>query len=397
MQGLRRRLRQSFAEFFALESSGGMVLIAAAVVALVLANSSIAEPFSNVLAYRIGADFSSVDLELSIKHWINDGLMAIFFLVVGLEIKRELLVGELSSRQRAALPIAAAIGGMLIPALLYACVCQGTPEIRGWGIPMATDIAFSLGVLALLGSRAPIALKVFLAALAIVDDIGAVLVIACFYSDGIAWEWLGIGLGLVALLAGAGRIGVKSLFIYLAVGALVWICFLQSGVHATVAGVLVAFTIPTVAKNPNDPSPLERLEHALHPVQTYGIVPAFALANAGVSLSGFQISHMATGMPLGILAGLVLGKPIGILAACYVAVRSNLAELPHRTSWRQILGAGMLAGIGFTMSLFIAELAFAESESLSRSKLAILGASAISALLGFIVLQKERGVSSSKT
>ncbi len=417
--GIRKRLRASFTEFFELESAGGVVLILATAIALFLANSPWAENFQQLLQ----TDLSLPGTHLNLLHWINDGLMAIFFLVAGAEIKRELIQGELSTLQKAAMPIAAAIGGMAVPALIYFLFNRGTPFERGWGIPMATDIAFSLGVLALLGSRIPIGLKVFLTALAIVDDLGAILVIAVFYSSSLSWAWLGVAGILLGGMAVANRIGVKALSVYLLTGAGVWLCFLNSGVHPTVAGVLVGLLIPVAFENPkskiqnpqskmepapatphsaletpqstipksqstiSEESPIDRLIHFLHPWVAFGIVPIFALANAGVAFSGIGLSSMQQSLPLGIVIGLFLGKPIGIMGFSWLASKLRIGQLPDSVTWNQLAGMGFLAGIGFTMSLFIGELAFSGSESLLLAKFGILIGSLVSAIIGFICLR----------
>jgi NhaA family Na+:H+ antiporter len=322
--------------------------------------------------------------------------MALFFLLVGLEIKRETLVGELASFRKAALPIAAAFGGMIVPAGLYVVFNHGGPGASGWGMPMATDIAFALGVLALLGDRVPTSLKVFLAALAIADDIGAVLVIAFFYTAQISWPSLGAGgLFFVALLA-ANRAGARHLLIYAILGVGLWLAFLQSGIHATVAGVLLAITIPARQRTASravltsNESPMLRLEHALIPWNRYLIMPVFALANAGVALGGGAARSVVAPVSLGVICGLVIGKPIGIVLFSWLATRTRLAAMLDGIGWRQIVGVGMLGGIGFTMSLFIANLAFGEAPALETAKVGILVASVVSGIAGAIVLVKRR-------
>jgi len=333
-------------------------------------------------------------LSQPLHFWINDGLMALFFLLVGLEIKRETLVGELASFQKAALPIAAALGGMIVPAGFYALFNQGGPGAAGWGIPMATDIAFALGVLALLGERVPVSLKVFLAALAIADDIGAVLVIAVFYTEQISWISLGVGgLFFLALIA-ANRAGARHPLVYVVVGFGLWLAFLPSGIHATVAGVLLAITIPARPRRDSSAfpapseSPMLRFEHALMPWNKYLIMPVFALANAGVVLSGGAARSLVDPISLGVICGLVLGKPIGIVLFSWLATQFRVAAMLDGIGWRQILGVGMLGGIGFTMSLFIANLGFGESPALETAKVAILAASVTSAMAGAVVLVK---------
>jgi NhaA family Na+:H+ antiporter len=361
--------------------------------------------------------------------WINDGLMTIFFFVVGLEIKRELLVGELASPRKAALPIVAALGGMLVPAGIYSALNVGTVGAPGWGIPMATDIAFAIGVLALLGNRVPLALKIFLVALAIADDIGAVLVIALFYTSEISWISLLFGAGLLAILAEANRTDVRHPLVYIFLGALLWFAFLKSGIHATISGVLLAMMIPARARiDANEfasrgrallegfekagvrgesiltngerqeilqsleracvqaETPMQRLQRALHPWVTFVIMPVFALANAGVTLGGAFSEALIQPVGLGVMLGLVLGKQIGITLFAWLAVRFHLATMPSRVKWRQIYGAGWLGGIGFTMSLFIANLAFGESPSLRMAKVGILAASIVAGAVGWLIL-----------
>ena len=354
-------------EFFKLEAASGIVLFACAVVALVWANSPLAASYHTLWQVSF--------VGLSLHHWMNDGLMAIFFLVVGLEIKREITQGELSSIQKASLPIAAALGGMVVPALIYIFFNQGTTGAAGWGIPMATDIAFAIGVLTLLGKRVPIALKLFLTAFAIVDDMGAVLVIALFYTAQISWLFLALGFAVLGALLILNRMGVLKSSIYLILGILIWFAFLKSGIHATVAGVLLAFVIPTQTGI--------KLEHNLHPFVSFGIMPLFALANAGVSLSGGTLFQPIN---LGIIAGLVIGKQVGITLFSWLAVRLGFAELPKGIRWVQIYATGWLGGIGFTMSLFIANLAFSEADLVDVAKLGILVASVLAGIAGAAIL-----------
>jgi NhaA family Na+:H+ antiporter len=333
-------------------------------------------------------------LSQPLHFWINDGLMALFFLLVGLEIKRETLVGELASFQKAALPIAAALGGMIVPAVFYFLFNRGGPGAGGWGIPMATDIAFALGVLALLGDRVPTSLKVFLAALAIADDIGAVLVIAFFYTEQISWISLGVGGLFFGALIVANRAGARHPLIYAVLGVGLWLAFLRSGIHATVAGVLLATTIPARQRAGSSSvpapggSPMLRFEHGLMPWNKYVIMPVFALANAGVVLSGGAGRALVDPISLGVICGLVLGKPIGIVLFSWLATQCRVATMLDGIGWRQILGVGMLGGIGFTMSLFIANLAFGETPALETAKVGILTASVASAMAGALVLLK---------
>ncbi len=359
--------RNYLQEFFKLEAASGIVLFVCAVAALVWANSSFAESYH--------AFWQSSVAGMSFHHWINDGLMAIFFLFVGLEIKREITQGELSSIKKASLPIAAAVGGMVVPALIYVFFNRETIGSAGWGIPMATDIAFALGVLTLLGKRVPASLKLFLTAFAIVDDMGAVLVIALFYTAQISWIFFAIGFGILGALFVMNRMGVLKSSIYLTLGALVWFTFLKSGIHATVAGVLLAFVIPGRVGI--------KLEHILHPWVSFGIMPIFALANAGVSLSGGTLFHPIN---LGIMAGLILGKQLGITLFSWTAVRLRFAALPEGIRWVQLYATGWLGGIGFTMSLFVANLAFQEVHLIDTAKLGIIAASVVAAIIGAAIL-----------
>ncbi len=394
-----QRLVRPFQEFADLEASGGILLIGCTVAALVWANSPFAGSYFHF--WHMDLTFGRIGglLAKPLHFWINDGLMALFFLLVGLEIKREILVGELASFQRAVLPIAAALGGMIAPAAFYLLFNHGGPGAAGWGIPMATDIAFALGVLALLGNRVPTSLKVFLAALAIADDIGAVLVIAFFYTERISWISLGVGgVFFVALLA-ANRAGVRHLLIYAILGVGLWVAFLQSGIHATVAGVLLAITIPARQRTASravltsNESPMLRLEHALIPWNRYLIMPVFALANAGVTLGGGAAARSVIApVSLGVICGLVIGKPIGIVLFSWLATRTRLAAMLDGIGWRQIVGVGMLGGIGFTMSLFIANLAFGDGPALEIAKVGILVASVVSGIAGAIVLVKRRSI-----
>jgi len=410
--------------------AAGLVLLACAALAMVWANSPFSHSYHALWETPIALGVGSWSAALSLHAVINDGLMAVFFFLVGLEIKREVLVGELASVRKAALPVAAALGGMLVPALLFLAFNAGGPATRGWGIPMATDIAFALGVLALLGDRFPPALRVFLSALAIADDLGAVLVIALFYTASVSWSALATVAGLLVLSLAANAIGVRSAWAYALIGIALWVAVLLSGVHATVAGVLLAMTIPsrTVinedvllrgaraalqqfddACHPNTTMlsnsahqaalrrlevlsekalpPLARLEFGLHGIVMFGIMPLFALANAGVDLSGGRAALGST-VALGVIAGLVVGKPVGITLASWLAVRAGIAALPSGIDWRTLIGAAVLGGIGFTMSLFIAGLAFGGApEQLTSAKLGTLVASVIAGVVGWAVLR----------
>ena len=422
------RLMGPIQVFIHQETSGGILLLACAVLALIWANSPWSESYVSLWQTNFTVSLGAFVLSKPILLWINDGLMAIFFFVVGLEIKREVLVGELASLKQAALPFAAALGGMIFPAFIYLVFNRGSEGASGWGIPMATDIAFALGVLALLGNRAPLALKVFLTALAIVDDLGAVLVIALFYTAEITWASLGVAAVILGLLGLANLLGVRHPLVYAVLGLGLWVAFLKSGIHATIAGVLLAMTIPSRTRlNSMEfaarsrrilhsfeqatsgqeeltelqqsalsaletaceqaETPLQRLEHALHPWVSFFIMPVFALANAGIALGGDFLSLLGHPISLGITAGLLIGKQVGITAFVWLAVRTNLAELPQGVSWGQIYGASWLAGIGFTMSLFIAGLAFGDLSALGSAKFGILTASLIAGVVGWFILR----------
>lgn len=368
------------------EASGGIVLMAAAAAAILIANSPLSATYFEALHAYIGP--------LSLQHWINDGLMAVFFLFVGLEIKREMLDGQLSSWSRRILPGVAAAGGMAIPALVFILFNLGQPEVlRGWAIPSATDIAFALGVLSLLGPRVPASLKIFLAALAIIDDLGAVIVIALFYTSDIAFWALGGAAAVFALLVALNRFGVRSLLPYVALGLALWVLMLMSGVHATIAGVLLAMAIP-LKRTPGKPeatpaeSPLHRLEHALEKPVAFLVVPVFGFANAGVSLTGTGIATLTDTLTLGVAGGLVVGKLVGVFGSVAVLVRSGLADLPAGAGWGQVLGISLLCGIGFTMSLFIGLLAFEDPAIQDRVKLGILLGSLVSGVTGYAVLAR---------
>jgi NhaA family Na+:H+ antiporter len=379
----RRPPASALRELLQSEAGGGIVLMVAAAAALAIANSPLAPAYFGVLKTYVGG--------LSILHWINDALMALFFLLVGLEIKREFLDGQLSTWPRRILPGLAAAGGMAAPALIYVALNVSNAEIlRGWAIPTATDIAFALGVLALLGSRVPVSLKVFLTALAIIDDLGAVAIIAAFYTANLALLWLGLAVLVLLVLAGPNRAGVERLWPYLALGAVLWFFVLKSGVHATLAGVALALTIPLRPSpgRPDDPaSPLHILEHALHPWVAFLIVPVFGFANAGVSLAGMSWAALLAPVPLGIAAGLFFGKQIGVFLTTWVAVKLDWADCPEDASWAQVYGVSLLCGIGFTMSLFIGLLAFPASPELQDAvKIGVLSGSVLSAVVGTLVL-----------
>ena len=374
-----------FKDFLRSSNAGGILLFLAVIVSLILANSPLAPALQNILDHQLGFENGSIHLRYSILLWINDGLMAIFFLMVGLEIKREIVEGELSSPKKASLPILCAIGGAAVPAILYLSLNAGSETSSGWGIPMATDIAFALAVINLLGNRIPASLKIFLAALAIVDDLIAILVIAFFYSSGIETTYLiYAAIGMIVLLA-MNRMNIQNPYLYLFPGVFIWYFIHHSGIHATIAGVLVAMTIPT---NDTDvESPLERLEHALVKPVNLLIIPIFAFANTNITLEDSMIQGLTSSLGLGIALGLVLGKPIGIMLIAFLCRKLKLSELPENANWRHILGVGLLAGIGFTMSIFIALLSFESETHIAEAKLAILITSLLAGVLGFIILR----------
>jgi len=373
-------LSRSFVEFFESEKAGGVALIACTVVSLALANSAFGTSYLGWWQQTIGG--------MSVEHWINDGLMAVFFLLIGLELEREIYNGELSDLRSALLPIFAAAGGVGVPALIHYALNAGTPTQDGIGVPMATDIAFALGVLVLLGSRVPASLKIFLTALAVIDDLLAIIVIAVFYTHQFSLAYLLAALGVFAVLLALNRVfRVMSLAVYLACGALMWVLMLKSGVHATIAGVLLAFAIPFSARQDDSESPSHRLEHVLHKPVSLFVLPLFALANTGVVFGTDWAAALTSANSLGIGIGLVLGKPIGIALSTLLAATLGISRLPGDLSWRHVVGAGMLGGIGFTMSIFIANLAFAANAPLvNASKMAILLASLTSGVAGYLWL-----------
>jgi len=374
-----------FTHFFKSSSAGGIVLLLCVAISLLIANSSLAEGFTEILNTEVGYNTGNVNLRYPILLWINDGLMAIFFLLVGLEIKREVVEGELSSVKQAALPVLAAIGGVIVPALIYSSFnSSNATTANGWGIPMATDIAFALGILSLLGNKVPGGLKIFLAALAIVDDLMAILVIAIFYSTNIHFEYLEYAAALFAIQIIFNRMGLKNLAFYIIPGMVMWYCIHHSGIHATIAGVLTALTLPT---NDTDiESPLEKLEHLLTRPVNFIIMPIFAIANTNITVETGMLQGLTGTMGLGILLGLVLGKPIGIVAMSWLSVKLKIAKLPHATTWTHVIGLGLLGGIGFTMSIFIALLSFNKVQYQNEAKFAILTASVIAGVSGFLVL-----------
>ena len=372
------------------EAASGIVLMLASALALVLANSPMAGFYDLLLSLRGSVRIGSFGIEKPLLLWVNDGLMAIFFLLVGLEIKREVLAGQLSDRSGAILPAAAAIGGMVVPALIYLGITWHAPGARsgaasGWAIPAATDIAFSLGVIALLGSRVPTALKLFLTALAIIDDLGAIVVIAIFYTEELSWVSLGVAAAALAVLLLLNLAGVRRIVWYVLVGLVLWVFVLKSGVHATLAGVALALAIPFEAK-PGEESPLIHVEHELAPWVVFGILPVFGFANAGLSFAGLSFSSILEPVPLAIAAGLFFGKQIGVFGSAALVIRTGWAEIPANADWVTLWGTSILTGIGFTMSLFIGTLAFGESDVEAVMRLGVLVGSALSAIVGAAVL-----------
>lgn len=375
-----------FTDFFNSEKTGGFLLILCTTISLIIANSAGGDSYIEFWHRQLDLSFGPVELNYSIEHWINDGLMTIFFLLVGLEIERELYIGELRGIRQAATPIAAAIGGMAIPALIHFIFNAGSPSQHGFGIPMATDIAFALGMLALLGKRVPVSLKIFLTALAIIDDLGAITVIAIFYSKGIALIYLLAAGGILGLLYIIQKLKIYSLIFYIIPGIVLWYCMLKSGIHATIAGVLLAFVIPFGKRDENNPS--YRLQHFLHKPIAYLVLPLFALANTALVFERGWITDLQSKNSLGIITGLFIGKPLGILLFCWMLVKLKWGSLPEGTGWKHIIGAGFLAGIGFTMSIFISNLAFKDYAMIQNSKLAVLAGSLISCLAGLFFLYK---------
>jgi len=375
--------------FLRMEAAGGIILMFAAVLAMIVANSPLAGPYVTLFETHLLIGFGDYRLDKTLLHWVNDGLMAVFFLLVGLEIKREVVKGELSSPAKAALPILAAVGGMVAPALVYALFAIGDPvALRGWAIPAATDIAFALGILTLLGSRAPLSLKIFLTALAIIDDLGAIVIIALFYTDDLSLTALSLGLGCVVLLAALNLSGVRRTAPYVLVGIILWVCVLKSGVHATLAGVALALAIPLGPSSKGGRDMAGHMEHTLHPWVAYAILPLFAFANAGVSLQGLTPAQVLGPVPLGIALGLFIGKQIGVMGMVWLAVRSGLARLPEGATWTHVYGVSLLTGIGFTMSLFIGMLAFERYPELADDvRLGVLAGSVLSGLCGYAVLR----------
>ena len=427
------KVTDAISGFLSRESTSGLLLFGSAVVAMVLANSGVSSTYFDFWHYEAGINFANFHLEMSLVHWINDGLMALFFLVIGLEIKRELMVGELSTPAKAAFPAIAALGGMLVPALIYMSFNLGEGgQFHGFGIPMATDIAFALGFLMLLGKRVPTALKIFLTSLAVIDDIGAIVVIAVFYAGAVNWGAMAAAAGFIAGLLALNLLGVKKLVPYLLLGLGLWYFVFQSGIHATIAGVVLALCIPVKQKITSKEfvatcrleldtidqsegnrenvfltssqqdavenigevyehvqNPLVRLEHSLHPISSLFIMPLFALANAGVAIGGSSLSLLSS-VPLGVMLGLLVGKPVGILGLSFIASKLGWCSKPGGVSWRQLVGAGILGGVGFTMSMFITNLAFNDADHIAAAKLAIVISSVTAGLLGMIYLWRQK-------
>ena len=386
--------RHAIQEFLKLESAGGILLVAAAALALIVANSPLGDLYKQLLGMRVAVIVGALQLDKMLLHWVNDGLMAVFFMLVGLEIKREILEGELSSRDQIVLPALAAVGGLLVPAALYMWVSGDDVSARnGWAIPTATDIAFALGVLTLLGSRLPVALKVFLLAIAIIDDIAAIVIIAIFYSEDLSLRALIMAGSVFLVMVALNRKGVARIAAYVLGGVFMWVFMIKSGVHATLAGVLTAICIPLRTRQATDFSPLHHLEHTLHPWVAFGILPVFAFANAGVSFEGLTINSLLGKVSYGIEIGLLIGKPVGIFMTTWLAVILGIARRPPGVSWGQILGVSILCGIGFTMSLFLGGLAFEHGNFAyaAQVRIGVLVSSIIAALVGFTVLRLSTG------
>ncbi len=382
-----QNVTRPFKWFFKLEAASGLILLLSAIVALVISNSDLSNLYFNTLEKYIFIGINNFGLKLSLIHWINDALMAIFFFFVTLEIKREFLQGELSNIKQAMLPIIAAVGGMLVPALIYIFINLGDSEtLNGWAIPSATDIAFSLGVLSILGKRVPLSLKVFLTALAIIDDLGAIVIIALFYSGDLSIKYLSLMLLAFLILLIINKFNIKKFLPYLLVGIFLWDFTHNSGIHATIAGVLLAITIPH-RKNERDFSLLIKIEHAISPYVAFGIMPLFAFSNAGVSLEGLTFSSLLDKVPLGIVLGLFVGKQLGVFIFSYISIKLKVAQMPTNANWFNFYGVGILTGIGFTMSLFVGNLAFAENmQYMDGVKIGVLTGSLLSTLIGYFLI-----------
>ncbi len=394
---MRQDLAAGISRIIHHDAFGGLLLISAAAAALIMDNSPLYWLYDSILTTPVNVSIGTLVLDKPLLLWINDGLMAVFFFLVGLEIKREFIEGRLSTWQQSALPASAAIGGMMVPAMIYAAFNWNDPvALAGWAIPAATDIAFALGVLALLGNRVPPVLKVTLLALAILDDLGAIIIIAVFYTSDLSVISLAIAVVCTAVLLTFNRLNVTRPSLYILVGIVMWVCVLKSGVHATLAGVVLAFCIPIRRIEKDKPPLLHRLEEGLHPWVMFFIMPVFAFANAGIPLFGLQLSDLISPIPLGIALGLFIGKQLGVFGFAWMAVRLGVAQLPAGVSWLQIYGLSLLAGIGFTMSLFIGTLAFADPAHASQVRLGVLGGSLLSACLGYLVLFKASTLGASE-
>lgn len=374
-----------FSDFFNSEKAGGFILIFCTILSILIANSSLGEGYLHFWHESIGFENTFLHLKHPVEYWINDGLMAIFFLLVGLEIEREIYIGELSSLKNASLPFFAAIGGMVAPAIFHYVFNHGTATQAGFGIPMATDIAFALGILSLLGNKVPVSLKIFLTAFAIIDDLGAIIIIAIFYTKTFSLAYFGAAIGIFILLLVFNRLKFHNLLLYILPGIVMWYCMLQSGVHATVSGVLLAFALPF--GNGDEHSPSYKLQHLLHKPVAFIILPLFALANTGIVFASGWASQLTSKNSIGIILGLVAGKPIGVLLLAYTAVKLKLSSLAEDINWKQITGAGILGGIGFTMSVFITLLAYNDGPTIVSSKIAVLFSSLFAGVVGFIVLK----------
>jgi len=385
---MQNPLTSLYREFFDSERTGGYLLITCTVISLALTNSSVGESYTSVFKTTVGFELGYIRMNYQVYHWINDLLMAVFFLMVGLEIEREIYIGEFSDLRNALLPIFAAIGGMVIPATIHLSFNAGSETQSGFGIPMATDIAFALGMLSLLGSKVPASLKVFLTALAIIDDIGAIIVIAAFYSKGFSLLYFSLSIGIFVMLLLFNRLGVNQLLLYLIPGMFMWFFMHESGVHATITGVLLAFAMPF--RDGSESSISYRLQHFLHKPVAFFIIPLFALANTGIKITPELMAGLTSENAKGIIAGLFIGKPLGVFLFTVLAAKVGWSKLPGDVSWKQILGAGMLAGIGFTMSIFISLLAFNDPLTVDTAKVAILCASVLSCLTGVTILSLSR-------
>lgn len=384
-----------FKDFFQSEKAAGFILIGCTLVSLTIANIGFGPDYTNFLHSYLDLSFAGIDLKYSIEHWINDGLMAIFFLLIGLEIERELYIGELSSIKNALLPILAAIGGMAVPAAIHLFFNSGTDTQSGFGIPMATDIAFALGILSLAGNRIPVSLKIFLTALAIIDDLGAITVIALFYTKGFSLAYFGGAMAMFGLLFFLGKLKVYRLWIYLLGGVIMWFFMLKSGVHATIAGVLLAFAIPFHTEDDKNLS--YKLQHSLHKIVAFGIIPVFALANTAIIIPANALEGLLHRNSLGILFGLLIGKVVGIMLISFIAVKFKWAQLSEDITWKSLFGISLLAGIGFTMSIFITNLAFTDADMITISKISILVASLIAGIVGLIILMRIKKAPQQKT